>query len=41
MQNESLKKVPNHDSDDFWKKIPEEVRREGNLAGFEMNFDQY
>lgn len=41
MQNGSLKKVPNHDSDEFWKNIPVEVRREGHLAGFKTKFDQY
>lgn len=41
MQNGSLKKVANHDSDEFWKNISEEVRIEGNLAGFKTKFDQY
>lgn len=41
MQTGSLKKVANHDSDEVWKNIPKEVRREGNLAGFKTKFYQY
>lgn len=33
MQNEILKKVPKHGSNEFLKKYPEKVRRKGSLAG--------
>lgn len=38
MQDGCLKKVPNHDSNEFWKNIPEEVRIGVNLAGFKTVF---